>query len=176
LFIDILKKYKPFHYALDIGTGSGCIAITLAIENIAESIDAIDKSSGALEVADYNVNQYNAKNIQLINQDFLIEPPDHCYDLIVCNPPYISTDQIINLDKEVLHEPICSLTDYGDGLAFYKKIINNIDVLISNSGIILLEIGDESQISYIVNELNTINIPYKIYKDLQGKNRIIEIK
>ena len=176
LFIEILKEYNSFNSALDIGTGSGCLAITISLEGIASSIDAIDSSSGAIEVAEYNKHSLSPTGVNIMHQNFFDFKASKGYDLIVSNPPYISSKQIMTLDKDVLHEPIGSLTDYADGLFFYKHIISNINSLLNDNGIILLEVGDSAQSEYIANQFKRKGYRYKVYKDLQGCDRVIEAK
>ena len=78
--IDIAKKHGPYNKAIDIGTGSGNIAIVLSKENIAKHIDAIDISKQALDVAKYNGSQYNIKNINYFQLDFLMNDIIQKYD------------------------------------------------------------------------------------------------
>tara|TARA_Y100000590_G_scaffold462722_1_gene627557 strand:- start:273 stop:1001 length:729 start_codon:yes stop_codon:yes gene_type:complete len=174
LFIDILKKYNSFNHALDIGTGSGCLAITISLEGIARLVDAIDNSSGAIDVASYNRKILSPTKVNLMHQSFFNFTAQRPYDLIVSNPPYIPSNQIITLDKDVLHEPINSLTDFSDGLLFYKYIAKNINSLLGSNGIILIEVGDSTQAEYIANMFSENGLSYTVHKDLQGCDRIIE--
>jgi len=176
LFIDILKEYNLFNHALDIGTGSGCLAITISLESIASSVDAIDNSSGAIDVASYNMKILSPTKVNLMHQSFFNFKAKKPYDLIVSNPPYIPSNQMITLDKDVLHEPINSLTDFSDGLLFYKHIANNIKSLLSDNGILLIEVGDSNQAEYIINTFSENGFRYTVHKDLQGRDRIIEAK
>ena len=174
LFIDILKKYNSFNHAIDIGTGSGCLAITISLEDIARSVDAIDNSSGAIDVASYNRKILSPTKVNLMHQSFFNFTVQRPYHLIVSNPPYIPSNQVITLDKDVLHEPINSLTDFSDGLLFYKYIAKNINSLLGSNGIILIEVGDSTQSEYIANTFSEKGLSYTVHKDLQGCDRIIE--
>ena len=115
---------------LDIGTGSGCIAISLAKEFKNASITAIDISKKALEVAEKNLKIHNCYNqIQLKMIDF--KNINSKFDLIVSNPPYLTNQQFNNADPEVKNfEPKLALVGGDDGLKFYKEYSNYLKNLI----------------------------------------------
>ena len=121
--INILQNIKAENIQiLDMCTGSGAIAIALA-KNVEKCIvDAVDISSGALEVVRKNVvkNQVEDK-INIINSDLFSKVPNKKYNLIVSNPPYIERNVIENLDKQVQKEPIIALDGGEDGLDFIKN-------------------------------------------------------
>jgi len=176
LFIHILKKYDSFNRALDIGTGSGCLAITIQLQNIAEHIDAIDSSLNAIQVAEYNKELFKADRVRLYNERHLDFTNEKKYDLIVCNPPYISIKNITTLEKEVLYEPLEALTDYSDGFSFYNDLLDSISTILKRNGLLLLEIGSNDQANYLCNRLSSIGYTYKISNDLQGCQRVIEAR
>ena len=127
---------------LDLCTGSGAIAVSLAkyIEN--SQITAVDISDKAISVAKLNAKNNNVENqITFVESDLFKELPKEKYDIIVSNPPYIKKEIIKSLDKEVQNEPKIALDGGYDGLDFYRKIINNADEFLKFTGYVCLEIG-----------------------------------
>ena len=127
---------------LDLCTGSGAIAVSLAkyIEN--SQITAVDISTKAISVAKLNAKNNNVENqITFVESDLFKELPKEKYDIIVSNPPYIKKEIIKSLDKEVQNEPKIALDGGYDGLDFYRKIINNADEFLKFKGYVCLEIG-----------------------------------
>ena len=127
---------------LDLCTGSGAIAVSLAkyIEN--SQITAVDISTKAVSVAKLNAKNNNVENqITFVESDLFKELPKEKYDIIVSNPPYIKKEIIKSLDKEVQNEPKIALDGGYDGLDFYRKIINNADEFLKFKGYVCLEIG-----------------------------------
>ena len=127
---------------LDLCTGSGAIAVSLAkyIEN--SQITAVDISSKAISVAKLNAKNNDVENqITFVESDLFKELPKEKYDIIVSNPPYIKKEIIKSLDKEVQNEPKIALDGGYDGLDFYRKIINNADEFLKFTGYVCLEIG-----------------------------------
>jgi len=173
--INILIEQKhTFNSALDLCTGSGNLALILSLKTIAKKITAIDCSQKALSVAKKNFTNYKAKNIHCIKLNFLNKKINNKYDLIVCNPPYISNDEYETLEPEVKNfEPKKALTDSKDGLTFYKKINEELNNIINPGGMLLLEIGLEKH-KPIVEEI-FINENCKWHKDQNSNYRIIQI-
>ncbi len=127
---------------LDLCTGSGAIAVSLAkyIEN--SQITAVDISDKAISVAKLNAKNNNVENqITFVESDLFKQLPKEKYDIIVSNPPYIKKEIIKSLDKEVQNEPKIALDGGYDGLDFYRKIINNADEFLKFTGYVCLEIG-----------------------------------
>jgi len=177
--INILQNIKAENIQiLDMCTGSGAIAIALA-KNVEKCIvDAVDISSGALEVVRKNVvkNQVEDK-INIINSDLFSKVPNKKYNLIVSNPPYIERNVIENLDKQVQKEPIIALDGGEDGLDFYKKIINEASSYLESNGYLCFEIG-YNQKNEVQNLLSNSGKYQDIYckKDLCGNDRVIIAK
>ncbi len=164
---------------LDLCTGSGAIGISIAkiINNY--NITLSDISQNALNVAQKNCkkilnNDSNIKSrIKFIQSD-LFENIDKKFDIIVSNPPYIETEIIKTLDKEVQKEPKIALDGGKDGLQFYKKIINKAFYYLTECGYLCLEIGYNQKqkiIELIENEGKYKNIYSK--KDLAGNDRVV---
>ena len=129
LLINIIKDNK-YSSLLDIGTGCGCIAITAILENFASSADGIDISNKSLNIAKKNADFFKVNKVNFFNCNILKDIPDKKYDIIISNPPYISMIEYEVLNEEIKkHEPIKALTDFNDGLVFYRryaKIIKHI--------------------------------------------------
>ena len=139
--IKIAKKINA-KKILDLCTGSGAIAVSLAkyIEN--SQITAVDISTKAISVAKLNAKNNNVENqITFVESDLFKQLPKEKYDIIVSNPPYIKKEIIKSLDKEVQNEPKIALDGGYDGLDFYRKIINNADEFLKFTGYVCLEIG-----------------------------------
>lgn len=125
---------------LDIGTGSGCIAISLAKYLPQSKVFAIDISDNALKIAKHNARINKIDNIEIHKLDILTKVPKTKFDIIVSNPPYISTEEFEKLDKNVKEfEPEVALTDFGDGLTFYRRYYEVFSDMLSQNGIFYLE-------------------------------------
>ena len=157
---------------LDICTGSGCIAISLAKE-IDSNVIASDISKEALEVAKNN-SKLNNTDITFINTD-LYNGIDNKFDVIISNPPYISKDEEI-MDIVYKNEPSIALFADNDGIEFYERILKDIKSILKDKYIIAFEIGmtQYDRIKDIKEKyLPEANIEVK--KDMQGRNRMIFI-
>ena len=129
------------HRALDLCTGSGCLAIQLADHYPAAEVDAVDISLDALEVAAYNVQDYGFEDrINLIHTD-LFEGLEGTYDLIISNPPYVDAQSVADLPEEYLHEPKIALGSGEDGLDATRQILLHAAKYLNPKGILLVEIG-----------------------------------
>ena len=129
------------HRALDLCTGSGCLAIQMAAHYPAAQIDAVDISLDALEVAAVNVEDYGLQErIQLVHTD-LFEGLEGKYDLIVSNPPYVDAESVGALPEEYLHEPELALGSGEDGLDATREILLQAAKFLNPRGVLLVEIG-----------------------------------
>ena len=177
LIIEEALKYLPIDKSkkiLDIGTGSGCIVISLLKERPNCSATALDISIKALNVAKTNAKLDHLENkINFINID--IDKYKSCnYDLIISNPPYINSIELNRLDDDIkFHEPKLALSGGSDGYRDLKKVIIKSKKLLKINGKLILEIGhkQKNQCVKILNE-NKFFIK-KISKDLSGKDRCI---
>lgn len=177
--INILQNIKAENIQiLDMCTGSGAIAIALA-KNVEKCIvDAVDISSGALEVVKKNIVKNKVEGrVNIINSDLFSKVPNKKYNLIVSNPPYIERNVIENLDKQVQKEPIIALDGGEDGLDFYKKIINKASSYLESNGYLCFEIG-YNQKNEVQNLLSNSGKYQNIYckKDLCGNDRVVIAK
>lgn len=129
------------HRALDLCTGSGCLAIQMAYHYEAAQIDAVDLSIDALEVAAVNVEDYRyGDRINLIHTD-MFEGLEQTYDLIVSNPPYVDAEAMDNLPPEYQHEPELALGSGIDGLFATREILRKAASYLNPNGVLLVEIG-----------------------------------
>ncbi|MBI1943663.1 MAG: 50S ribosomal protein L3 N(5)-glutamine methyltransferase [Betaproteobacteria bacterium] len=128
--------------ALDLCTGSGCLAVLLALTFPKARVDAADLSRAALAVARKNVNRHRMKErIRLVESDLFSSLGDRKYDLIVCNPPYVTARSMRRLPKEYCHEPARALAGGRDGLLFVRKIIGEARGRLRPEGLLVCEIG-----------------------------------
>lgn len=129
-------------HAADICTGSGCLAILMADAFPAATIDAVDLSADALEVAHENVADYDLQRQITLYQGDTFEPlGDKRYDVIVSNPPYVTAADMAALPEEYRHEPEMSLASGDDGLDVVRKLIAGARAHLSPGGLLLVEVG-----------------------------------
>lgn len=162
------KKYKRI---LDIGTGSGAIAVSIGRYSKSD-VTAVDISEGALDTAKKNAEKNNV-NINFIKSD-LFENMDGKFDLIASNPPYIESDVINTLEPDVKdYEPITALDGGKDGLYFYGRIIDEAAEYLNENGCIIFEIGynQGESVSKMLEARGFKNI--SVEKDLAGLDRVV---
>lgn len=160
---------------LDLCTGSGAIAISLAkyIDNC--EIYASDISSKAIQIAKLNAEKNLIhKKITFIESNMFENINIKDFDIIVSNPPYIESSTISTLSPEVQKEPILALDGGIDGLDFYRIIINNSFQYLKNNGKLFLEIGynQKDKLFELIEHLNNYSKPYCV-KDLNNNDRVI---
>jgi ribosomal protein L3 glutamine methyltransferase len=132
--------------ALDLCTGSGCLAILLALAFPQALIDASDISEAALEVARRNVSDYALQGrIELIVSDLFEGLGARRYDLIIANPPYVSDESMARLPPEYRHEPAAALAGGKDGLNAVRRILESAAPHLNESGILTVEIGQHNR-------------------------------
>ena len=164
-------KNKSNLKIVDLGTGSGCIAITLS-KLLNTKVDAVDISNEALEVAKRNAAKNNAE-VDFYLGDML-EPLHDKYDVIISNPPYIAYDEEI-MDIVKNNEPHLALYASNNGLACYEKILSTCSNYLNKEAIIAFEIGQNqaSAISSLAHKY--LNCEVEVYKDLNNLDRFIII-
>ncbi len=179
---DIKKNPKENLSILEIGTGSGCISIAIGKKldelGMKYNIVAIDISKEALDVSAYNLDKIEGSNekISFVEKDiFEIDTFNKDIDYIVSNPPYIPYAEFEGLNEEVnKYEPTISLTDYKDGLTFYKKILGLYSSPVI-TGKLFFEIA-YNQKKNLENLLKDFpNITGKFFKDYNDNDRVLEV-
>ncbi len=130
------------HRAMDLCTGSCCLAILLAHAFPDAQVDALDISPGALEVAARNVADYDLTNrVDVIQSDLFQAVPDRTYDLIISNPPYVNKPSMQALPQEYLREPTLALASGEDGLDHVRIIVNQAAQHLNPGGVLVVELG-----------------------------------
>ena len=159
---------------LDVGTGSGCIGISVAHYCRNARVTLLDISREALTVAEENaVSNGVIERVDVTQTDIMSEIPEGKFDMILSNPPYIESDVIPTLECEVKdHEPLSALDGGADGLMFYRRITGIIPYILNKGGYLIFEIGynQAEAVSEIMSE-NCRDI--QIIKDLAGNDRVV---
>ena len=172
LVLEMYNTNENLHI-LDMGTGSGCLILTLLKLFKNATGVAVDISEKALKVTKINAKTLGVKNINFIISNWNDNITEK-FDIIVSNPPYIETEEIQKLDKDVKNfDPLLALDGGVDGLKYYEYIAQNIMKNCKNDTKIFLEVG-HSQAKNVINifEKNNFSL-YKIKKDLNGYDRIV---
>lgn len=160
---------------IDIGTGSGAIAITLKANIESSSVTAVDISEAAIEVAKLNAS-INNQEVEFIKSDIFSNLENKKFNILVSNPPYIPKTEVLD-NLVYINEPHIALFADEDGLFFYKKILEKSYLYLEDKSLIVFEIPedkDEELTKYVINYYPRSD--YEIKKDLQGKSRILIIK
>ncbi|MDA9301730.1 peptide chain release factor N(5)-glutamine methyltransferase [Amylibacter sp.] len=172
--IEHTLSFGSFFNILDLGTGSGCIILSLLDEYNAAMGIGVDKSKKALNVAQKNAELLNLNDRVKFQLGNWCDGLDNKFDLIVSNPPYISEKEILGLSNDVISwEPRIALTPEGDGLGAYKNIINGVKNILIPNGRIIFEIGHAqgNEVSNLLKRNNFKEI--NIVKDINNKDRVI---
>lgn len=164
---------------VDVGTGSGCLAVTIARELPEAHVAATDISSAALAVARRNAQKHQlADRISFVPGDLLVPfSPVPQFDFIVSNPPYIRPDEMPGLQREVRDwEPRIALTDFDDGLTFYRRLLRDAPARLKAGGYLICEMGfEQSEKIRALVEAKEWESP-QMLADLQGILRTIVIR
>ena len=179
----VLERLKPKEgeaarpwQIVDIGTGSGCIAIALAKRLPEAQITAVDISPEALAVAQANAIRNGVeKNIRFLEGDLLSNLPDSLIaDAVVSNPPYIASGDLAGLPREVKDfEPVRALVAGGDGLEVYGRLATSVRRHLSPSGFVALEMGAGQRVAVEAIFVSADFTVAQVEKDLQGHERVI---
>ena len=136
---------RPVERALDLCTGSGCIAIAAAYFHPDWQVDAVDLSADALALAAENVQRLHIRNVRLLQSDLFNGLDGQVYDLIVSNPPYVTHAETDALPPEYAHEPELGLRAGDDGLDLALKILRDAPAHLSENGLLICEVGESEQ-------------------------------
>lgn len=161
----IRSEFRPWldqeriHRVLEIGTGSGCIAIATALALPNAVIDATDNSVDALAVATLNLQRYPHLDtrVRLIEAD-LFAAGDATYDLIITNPPYVPNSVVATLPAEYQHEPMRALAAGPDGLAVVRRILLQAKERLSDGGALIVDVGEMADA--IDREFQSVNFTW----------------
>lgn len=167
--VDLAANLAGVRTVLDVGTGSGCLAITLALEHPYWIVTGLDLSSGALEVARSNAGQLGSRTAW-VEGDLRTFEPDEPFDLLVSNPPYVAANA--ELDPEVrYHEPALALFADRDGYDLYSHLAERIHHLVRPGGTVILEVG-LGQAELVARMFPGTS---EISRDLAGIDRLVRI-
>jgi len=183
----IQEHFQPWinensvHSVLDLCTGSGCIAIAMALEFPNANIDAVDISADALTVAKKNVAAYVLEeHVNLIQSDLFEELKGKRYDLIISNPPYVPQSSMDLLPAEYNHEPALALKADDNGLAIINKILDEAANHLNDNGFLVVEVGEsreavdekfsEIPFTWLAHESGEEAVFLLNKKDLEGNN------
>ena len=137
-----LPPNKPVKHAVDVCTGSGCLAILLAHQFAGAKVDAIELSPDALAVAKFNIATHRlGKRVKLFHSDVFDAVPRIKYDVILSNPPYVPTRELRRLPAEFKNEPKMALDGGRNGLDVIRKLLQQARDRLQPHGIVLLEVG-----------------------------------
>ena len=176
LFMALMGMETPDLVIADVGTGTGAIAINLALHLPAARIYAMDNADAVLDVAAYNIRAHNVADRITLAKGDLLEPVPEPVDLILANLPYVLTDRIPTLQPEVQWEPASALDGGSDGLDLIRRLLTQAPERLKEHGIILLELDPEQVPA--VEELARQLFPEaetSVEKDLAQRDRIFVI-
>ena len=164
---------RPFDRVLDLGTGSGCLLITLLAERPEATGTGTDLSPGALAVARENAETLGVPaRTDFVESDWL-EAVSGRYDLIVSNPPYIAAEEMPHLSPELRYEPRIALTDEGDGLSAYRAIATGAPAHLAPGGRLMVEIGPKQGAAVAALFAAAGLAAVTIHRDLDGRDRVV---
>jgi release factor glutamine methyltransferase len=175
LLIELSLKLIPKNEAvkiIDLGTGSGIIAVTLAAERPHAQISATDFSPAALRIAQLNADKHHLNNIQFYSSDWFANIPDTKFNLVISNPPYIAEDDSHLQQGDVRFEPQTALSAPEQGLGDIKIIAETARHFLESCGHLLIEHGynQQEQVQTLFKDLHYDNV--QTYIDLSGQPRV----
>ena len=177
LLIELALERTAPSRILDLGTGTGCLLLTLLAEIREATGVGVDISDAALRVAQENADQLGLSNRAAFLQGDWLEPVSEQFDLIICNPPYISEAEMSELQRDVVDwEPHIALSPGGDGLAIYRMLAVSLPQYLSPNGSVILEIGESqaAQVSSLFDATGSFDV--EVFKDINGKDRAVRLR
>jgi len=164
---------------LDLGTGSGCVAVAIAIERPGIRVDAVDVSEGACAVAAGNAARHGVGDRVAVLPGDLFDPLDPAarYEAIVSNPPYVADSEIEALSEEVRREPRVALAGGGDGLDAVRRIVGGAGGFLAPGGWLLLEV-DPRRAHEVAAEIcpRLAGAAGEVLRDLAGRDRVVVVR
>ncbi|KAA3648977.1 MAG: peptide chain release factor N(5)-glutamine methyltransferase [Bacteroidetes bacterium] len=175
LVLLVLESEKDTEISMfEIGTGSACIPITIALERRYKSIAACEVSETALAVAKRNAKVLEA-DVDLFLMDILTEIPKEKYDVVISNPPYVKMEELQNLDKNVIeYEPVIALAPEGEPLTFYRRMIAIAPQMLKPGGRFYWEIHEDlgKEVVELLEKDDFIEI--ELIQDLYERDRFVK--
>lgn len=165
------KRVRPGDRVLDLGTGSGALAASLALLCPGSAVTGIDISEGALQVARANGERLGAA-VEWVQSDLFSALAGRWFDVVVSNPPYIPEGMLPGLQREVSFEPRRALDGGADGLVFFRRIAEKLAAHLVLGGALLVEVGDgqaEAVCEMFAGRFQTIDV----LRDLKGLERVV---
>ena len=160
--------------ALDLCTGSGILAVTLALDAPGAAVDAADLSPEALSLARDNAALHGA-DVNFLEGDLFAPCAGKVYDMICCNPPYIKSGELPGLQAELRFEPDMALDGGPDGFLFYRRLAEEAPCCLIPGGRLLLEVGD-GQAQEVSRMLEYSFEDIRVYDDMAGLARVVSAR
>ena len=176
LFMALMGMETPELVIADVGTGTGAIAINLALHLPAARIFAVDNADDVLDVAAYNIRAHNVADRVSLGKGDLMEPVPESVDLVLANLPYIPTERLPNLQPEIRWEPQQALDGGPEGLDLIERLLQQAPSKLKDHGIVLLEL-DPEQVPAVESMAREIfpGAELSVEKDLAQRDRIFVI-
>ena len=165
-------EHKGRYTFLDKCTGSGCIAVALAVKFPNARVLAVDISQAALQIAQQNIRKHKVEQRVQLLQSNLWEEVMGTFDLIIANPPYIPTQNLANLTREVQHEPRLALDGGADGFEITRPLCQAADGFLNPGGLLALEL-DDGQAWPLARGLSEIGWQAQVKKDIFNVERFV---
>ncbi|MGN0773930.1 MAG: peptide chain release factor N(5)-glutamine methyltransferase [Candidatus Ventricola sp.] len=168
---EALRRLPAGGRVLDIGTGSGALAVSIAVLAPGSRVTAADISDTALAIAEGNARR-NGADVRFVRSDCLDALAGERFDLIVSNPPYIDRQEMETLMPEVRHEPALALCGGEDGLDFYRRISREAGAHLNEGGVLLFEIGWKQKDAVAALLARHVGSPF-VLRDYGGNWRVV---
>lgn len=168
---EALRRIGPGMRVLDIGTGSGALAVSIARHVPHAQVTAVDVSDAALAIAKDNARR-NGANVRFVKSDCFAALEGEMFDMIVSNPPYISSEEMVQLMPEVRMEPELALFGGEDGLDFYRRISREAGEYLNEGGVLIFEIGWKQKDDVVQLLRESIGEPFAL-KDYGDNWRVV---
>ena len=178
--LEVLGGADATPFICDIGTGSGCIAVTLLCEISQGRAIAVDKSPAALEIAKFNAGSLSVADraVFVVSDCFeSLDSREYQFDLVASNPPYVSAGVLPGLQREVRdHEPLVALSPGPDGLSMIRKLLQEAPAFLKANGYLIMEIGFDQgeKVQSLVDD--GVWRSFELRPDLQGIPRIVVLQ